>query len=139
MTRATMLDTNVVSEMMRFGANPAVSKFVAGLPAPLLSVAVFHELCYGLELLPHGARKARLAANIEAMRRQFGTCIIEIDAAIARASGDLRARVELRGGELKPLDALIAASALACAARLATRNTKHFQDLGIELVDPWKT
>jgi len=136
--RATMLDTNVVSEMLRVGENASVAKFVAELPAPLLSVVVFHELGYGVELLPVGARKARFAANIEAIRRQFEDCIVEIDSTISRVSGEMRARVELRGGELKPMDALIAASALTRAARLATRNTRHFQNLGIDLVDPWK-
>jgi len=133
-----MLDTNVVSEMMRVGGSPSVAKFVAKLPAPLLSVAVFHELSYGVELLPFGARKARLATNVEAIRRQFEDFIVEIDSTISRVSGELRARVELRGGELKPMDALIAASALTRAARLATRNTKHFVNLGIDLVDPWQ-
>jgi predicted nucleic acid-binding protein len=45
----------------------------------------------------------------------------------------------LSGDALEPLDALIAASAIAASARLATRNTKDFQGLGIELVNPWRT
>jgi predicted nucleic acid-binding protein len=135
--RTTMLDTNVVSELLRVGGSAAVARFVAELPAPLLSVAVFHELGYGVDLLPFGARKARMSSNIETIRRQFTNCIVEVDATIARLSGELRARVQLRGGELKPIDALIAASALTRTALLATRNLRHFQDLGIDLVNPW--
>jgi predicted nucleic acid-binding protein len=133
----TMLDTNVVSDLMRGDGDPAVARFVGEIDAPYLSVIVLHEIAYGLELLPHGAKRARLSANIEAIRAQFSGQLVIVDEAIARLSGELRAQVEKRGGELEPNDALIAATALRRSARLATRNTKHFQGLGLDLVNPW--
>ena len=136
-TRAIMLDTDVVSELMRNGANTGVVQFVAQIETPLLCFIVLHELAYGVELLPAGARKAGFAAMIEAIRSQFAGQFILIDEEDARLSGELRAQVERRGGELKTADALIAASALRRSLRLATRNTRHFQNLGIELVNPW--
>ena len=134
---ATMLDTNVLSELMRVAADPNVARFVATLATPLVSVAVFHELGYGVELLPEGARKARMQARIGGFKAHFEDCTIPVDVEIARLSGKLRATAELRGGELAPMDSLIAACAMSRSARLATRNTRHFKNLGLDLVDPW--
>ncbi len=136
-TRSIMLDTNVVCELMRDEANTAVVHFVAQIETPLLSVVVLHELAYGVELLPAGARKSRFVAAIEAIRSQFAGRFVLVDEEDARLSGELRAQAETRGGELKTADALIAAGALRRSLRLATRNTKHFKNLGIELVNPW--
>ena len=132
-----MLDTNVVAELMRRQANPSVARFVEAIETPLLSVVIMHELAYGVELLPTGARKRRFAASLDSIRTRFAGRLVPVDEDDARLSGELRARVERRGGELKTVEALIAASALRRSLRLATRNTKHFLDLGLELVNPW--
>ena len=84
---ATMLRTNVLSELMRAAANANVARFVATLATPLVSVAVFHELGYGVELLPEGARKARMQARIGGFKAHFEDCTIPIDVEIARLSG----------------------------------------------------
>jgi len=136
-SRAIMLDTNVVSELMRAGADVGVIRFVREIETPLLSVIVLHELGYGVELLPAGARKSRFASSIEAIRAQFAGRFVDVEEGDARLSGELRARVKLRGGMLDTPDALIAASALRRSLRLATRNVKHFANLGIDLVNPW--
>jgi predicted nucleic acid-binding protein len=135
--RTIMLDTNVVSELMRVDANPKVAGFVGEIASPLLSVVVLDELAYGVELLPTGAKKSRFTAMIEAIRAQFEGNFVPVEQDDARLSGELRARVERRGGELKMADAMIAATALRRSVRLATRNTKHFVDLGLDLVNPW--
>ena len=132
-----LLDTNIVSELMRIEPNARVERFVAGIQRPLISAAVFHELAYGVLLLPDGARKFRMLRQIETFRARFSGCTIAIDAEVATLSGRLRAQVQLRGGELKPLDALIGASAMSVPAVLATRNIKDFVDLGVEIVNPW--
>lgn len=135
---AIMLDTNIVSELMRDVANASVAGFVREIEAPFLSVIVLHELAYGVELLPAGKKKARFAAMMEAIRTQFAGQFVDVNEDDAKLSGELRARAEQQGGELKTADALIAASALRRSLRLATRNTKHFMGLGLELVNPWK-
>ncbi len=132
-----MLDTNVVSELMRDDADSSVARFVHEIETPLLSVIVLHELSYGVELLPAGARKSRFAKTIEAIRTQFSGRFIDVGEDDARLSGELRALVKRRGGELDTRDALIGASAVRRSLRLATRNTKHFAHLGIDLVNPW--
>lgn len=136
-SRAIMLDTNVVSELMRDSADAGVARFVREIETPLMSVIVLHELGFGVELLPAGARKSRFAAMIEAVRAQFAGRFVDVNEDDARLSGELRARVKQRGGKLDTPDALIAASALRRSLRLATRNTRHFANLGIDLVNPW--
>lgn len=132
-----MLDTNVLSELLRPGADRRVVAFIEEQEDPIVCAAVFHELTYGVELLPAGTKKARLSAGIETFRRRFRDRTIAIDAEIADISGRLRAGETRSGFALQPMDALVAASAIAASARLATRNTKDFERLGIELVNPW--
>jgi predicted nucleic acid-binding protein len=133
-----LLDTNVVSELLRPEPNANVERFVASVERPLISAAAFHELAYGVDLLPDGARKFRLLRQIEAIQARFSGCTVAISSDVAALSGRLRARIQSRGGELKPMDALIGASAMSVAAILVTRNTKDFVDLGVELLNPWK-
>jgi predicted nucleic acid-binding protein len=137
MTRATLLDTNVVSELLRPGGNPRVAEFVSNLEKPILSSIVFHELFFGLELMPIGRRKTDLSVAIEDVRRRFRDLIVPVDDAVAQIAGKLRANEALAGFEPDGMDALIAACAIASSARLATRNTKDFQRMNIDLVNPW--
>lgn len=137
MRRAVLLDTNVLSELMKATPDARVAQFAAALETPLVSAAVFHELHYGVSLLPEGARKLRMTLRIETFQQEFSASTFAIDASIARVSGQLRAEVQRRGFDLKPMDSLIAACALSRNARLATRNIKHFQRLEMDLVNPW--
>lgn len=132
-----MLDTNVLSELLRPEADGRVVAFIAAQADPVVSVAAFHELVYGVELLPAGARRARLSAGIEGFRRRFRERTVAIDTDIAETAAWLRADEQRSGFVLHTMDALIAASAIAASARLATRNIKDFERLGIELVNPW--
>lgn len=132
-----MLDTNVLSELLRPEADERVVAFIESQSDPIVSAVVFHELTYGVELLPAGRRKARLGAGIETFRRQFRDHTIAVDAEIAEIAGRLRAGETRSGFSLEDTDAFIAACAIAASARLATRNTKDFERFGIELVNPW--
>jgi predicted nucleic acid-binding protein len=131
------LDTNVLSELMQPAPAPGVVRFVGDLDDPLVSAAVFHELAYGVARLPDGKRKARMIVEIDDFHRRYRQRIIVVGFEVARISGKLRADAQGMGRELKPMDALIAASAVFAGAKLATRNVKDFQPLGIDLVNPW--
>ena len=111
--------------------------FVETLANPLVSVVVFHELAYGVEMMPAGIKRARLSAGIETFRNRFVARMVAIDVEIAEIAGRLRAGEARSGFALDAPDAFIAASALTVPARLATRNMRHFERLGIELVNPW--
>jgi predicted nucleic acid-binding protein len=136
-SRATLLDTNVLSELLSREGDPKVLAFVESLANPLVSVVVFHELAYGVEMMPAGIKRARLSAGIETFRNRFLARMVTIDIEIAEIAGRLRAGEARSGFALDAPDAFIAASALTVPARLATRNMRHFERLGIELVNPW--
>jgi toxin FitB len=137
MSGATLLDTNVLSELLSPKGDPKVLAFLGSLANPLVSVVVFHELAYGVEMMPAGIKRARLSAGIETFRNRFLDRAVPISIEIAEIAGRLRAGETRSGFVLDAPDAFIAASALTVPARLATRNTRHFERLGIELVNPW--
>jgi len=133
-----LLDTNVLSEILSQRADESVVAFVESLDRPVISAVTFHELHYGVELMPKGLRRSRLSAGIAAFQERFKDRTIAVEGTVAALSGRLRADEQRAGFTLTPLDSLIAACALASSAMLATRNIKDFKRLGIQLIDPWK-
>jgi len=133
------LDTNVVSELLRKEPARQVVEFIDSCANPVVSVVVFHELAYGVERLEDKVGKARLEAWLDRVRKRFRHRTVEVDVAIAETSGRLRAAAALDGWVLSQMDSMIAASALARSATLATRNTRDFERLGLSLINPWKT
>ena len=121
--KRTLLDTNVLSELLRPDAEPRVVAFLEEQNDPLVSAIVFHELSYGVALLPEGRRKDGLRMGIDAFRRTFRKSTIVVDDEIAGISGRLRAAQRRSGFPLKELDSMIAGCAIAASARLA--NSKH--------------
>lgn len=137
--RVTFLDTNVLSELLRPQGEPKVRDFVERLDNPLVSAIVFHELAYGVEMMPAGTKRARLSAGIEIFRNHYRSRTVFVDVEIAEIAGRLRAGEARSGFKLDAPDAIIAATAITRGACLATRNFRHFERLAIELVDPWIT
>jgi predicted nucleic acid-binding protein len=133
--RPVLLDTDVLSELVRARPDPRVAAFVAGVTSPLISVLTLHELTYGAAHSADPARRERLMAWIDTVRRRFEGRIIDVDA--AEIAGRLRAAAGLAGRQTDPIDALIAASALVRGAAVATRNVRDFEPLGVDLIDPW--
>jgi predicted nucleic acid-binding protein len=134
---AVLLDTNVVSELIKPKPDARVVTFIEAQLDPYLSVITLHELTWGAERVSAPARRARLIAWISAMKSRFGGRLIEVDAEIAEHSGRLRAAAAGTGRVVDAVDTIIAASALARGARVATRNVRDFAPLGVEVVDPW--
>jgi len=115
-SRATLLDTNVLSELLTPKGDPKVLAFVEALANPLVSVVVFHELAYGVEMMPAGIKRARLSAAIETFRNRFLERMVAVDIEIAEIAGRLRAGEARSGFALDAPDAFIAASALTVSA-----------------------
>lgn len=132
-----LLDTNVLSELVRARPQPQVVAFVRAQSDPLISALTIHEIAYGAERAPDPARRAKLLAWVAQIRRQFAGRIVAIDADIAEQAGRLRAAAAAQGASTDPVDALIAACAVARAASVATRNTRDFEAYGVGLIDPW--
>jgi len=135
-----VLDTNVVSEIMR--PRPA-AEVLAWLDAQAatelwLTSTVAAELMFGVARLPDGGRKQQFARNLSGMlEREFAGRVLPFDLAAASVLAELLARRERAGQALALADAQIASVCLAHGATLATRNQKHFEGIGLALVNPW--
>ncbi len=134
---SVLLDTNVLSELVRPHPDARVVAYVGGVASPLVSVLTLHELTYGAARSPDPARRERLMAWIDTVRRRFGRRIIDVDADVAEIAGRLRAAADGEGRPADPIDALIAASALLRDAAVATRNVRDFEPLGVRWENPW--
>lgn len=132
-----LLDTNVLSELVRPKPDPRIQAFVRAQVDPLISVLTIHEISYGADRAPDPARRAKLAAWVAAIRNQFAGRIVEIDSDIAEQAGRLRAAAAAQGATADPIDALIAACAIARGATIATRNVRDFVTFGVNVIDPW--
>lgn len=135
-----VLDTNVVSELMRAEPAPAVVEWLrqsssAGLYTTAVTVA---EIRYGIARLPEGQRRESLHQAANEIFAAFPRQVLPFDLAAAGAYADVVAGRERLGHPIDGFDAQIAAICRTRTAALATRNTKDFTDTGIEVVDPWQ-
>jgi predicted nucleic acid-binding protein len=130
-----ILDTNVVPEIIRLAPDRQVAAwFNATHPDDVFTTAITEaELWFGVAQLPRGRRRDDVEARVARILALFRPGIISFDSAAARFFGPLAARHP----DMDPLDGEIAAIALAHGATIATRNTRHFADCGVELIDPW--
>jgi toxin FitB len=135
-----LLDTNVVSELMRPRPAAVVESWVGGQPvaAMFISAITEAELRYGLALLPEGRRQRRLLAQAEAMLGEdFAGRILPFDSAAAAAYAPIAAARRLAGRPMSQADAQIAAIAASRGAAIATRNVSDFAGCGLAVLDPW--
>lgn len=131
-----LLDTNVVSELVRPRPAPQVRAWLASREEVALSVVSIEELVFGIERAP-AARRPRLAAWFDDLLDNLAR-IEEVTAGIARAAGELRARRMRAGRPVTQADMLIAATALVHGWTLATRNVADFEDCGVLILDPFE-
>ena len=135
-----ILDTNVLSELMRPTPSSRVVAWVAKQPATeLFTTSVTEaEIFYGLELLTKGKRREGLLAAAEAMfAEDMAGRVLGFDSDAARAFSKIAARRRALGKLISHADAQIAAITQVRAAKLATRNVADFKDCGVNVVDPW--
>lgn len=135
-----VLDTNVVSELMRSAPDPGVSAWVASQGGLWLTAVSEAELRLGVALMPVGARASAVGAAVAAMLAEdFAGRILPFDGAAARAYAAICADRRAGGRPIAAFDAMIAAIALAHGATVATRNLRDFEGCGVDLVNPWAT
>jgi toxin FitB len=137
-----LLDTNVISELVRPAPDPTVTAYVDSLaPEHVFTAAIcIAEIHYGLARMPHGARRDALAARIATfLGMGFPEQILPFDAPCAALYGQIRHQREAAGRPITVEDAMIAATAQAYSVQaIATRNTKDFLECGVPLIDPWQ-
>ncbi len=133
-----LLDTNVLSEMLKPAPDPGVIEFLRARHNSLwLSVVVLYELEYGVSLLPPGRRRRRLAALVGGIAANYDDRILPVDREAARRAARFSARARRAGNPAQTGDALIAGTAEAGSLVVATRNTKHFAPFDVESINPW--
>lgn len=135
-----VLDTNVVSELMRPAPAPAVMAWLQRHPSHdvFTSAITVAEIRYGIARLPAGRRRETLAQAATEIFAAFPDQILPFDLAAAIAYADIVSRRESLGTPIDGFDAQIAAVCRARAADLATRNGKDFADTGIAVTNPWQ-
>jgi toxin FitB len=134
-----VLDTNVVSELMRPDPAPGVARWVRGrdrreLRTTAITVA---EVRYGIARLADGRRKQALLAAADEVFAAFGDQVLPVDGAAAEQYAVIASGRERAGKSAAGFDALIAAVCRSRGAALATRNVSDFEGTGIEVIDPW--
>jgi toxin FitB len=135
-----VLDTNVLSELMRRRPAPRVVEWVDEQDASALAITAITvaELLYGVARLRDGARKGKLASAVHALvREDFAGRVLPFDVAAASEYADLVSERERQGRPVSAADGQIGAICRHRRARLATRNVRDFEATGVVVLDPW--
>jgi len=136
-----IVDTNVVSEMMRAVPEPIVLRWFSSQADEDLKITAITlaEILYGIELLPQGKRREALRTGAEKM---FGVVftghILTFDDKAVRAFAVITSSRRKQGRPISDFDSQIAAIARAHGATLATRDTDDFEGCGVKLINPWE-
>ena len=135
-----VLDTNVLSEVMKPAPAPAVAQWMVrergrGLFTTAVSEA---EIIYGIAILPEGRRKRDLGAAAQDILALFAGRILPFDSVAAREFAAIVADRRRLGRPINDFDAQIAATARAHGMMLATRDIHDFAETGIQIINPWE-
>jgi toxin FitB len=134
-----ILDTNVLSALMHMRPDKNVVAWLDRQSRTSIwttSITVL-EVRFGLQIMAGGKRGSALMQAFAEVVERIGHRVVPFDAAAAQQAADLMASRHKKGhpGELR--DTMIAGIVLAQHATLATRNTAHFDDVSVPLINPW--
>lgn len=134
-----VLDTNVVSELMRPEPAPGVASWIRDRDRRELrtTVITLAEVRYGIARLPDGRRKQVLLGAADEIFSAFADQILPVDAAATEHYAVIASSRERAGKPIPGFDALIAAVCRSKNAVLATRNISGFNGTGVEVINPW--
>jgi hypothetical protein len=136
-----ILDTNVLSEMLRSAPDARVSGWLTAQPmTQMFTTAVTEaEIRYGVSRLPIGQRKDALQSAVDGLfNEDMSGRILPFDSEAAKLYAEIVSGRERVGRPMSQFDAEIAAVARSRGAKLATRNTTDFEGCGIDLINPWR-
>jgi len=136
-----LLDTNIISEIMRVKPSPLVVEWLNNQDSHSLfvSTVTIGKIEYSLQILPDGKKQINLRRKFERFITQaFSYRVLDIDSASAKLYGTIMSDRRNSGLSTSVPDGQIAAIARSNKMRIVTRNTKDFKNCGIEIVDPFK-
>ncbi|MBI4194540.1 MAG: type II toxin-antitoxin system VapC family toxin [Betaproteobacteria bacterium] len=137
-----LLDTNVVSELMKPAPAESVARWMAAQPATSVytSSITEAEILLGVMLLPAGRRRNAIQAAAEAMfAEDFAGRILAFGSDAARLYARIGMERRRAGRPISHFDAQIAATARSAGASIATRNVADFDGCGVKVINPWET
>jgi len=137
-----VLDTNVVSEMMKAAPSPTVLSWMNHQDASglFLTAVTVGEIRYGLRVLPQGKRRRSLEEGFERILAEgFAGRILAFDEAAAHRYGEVMGRRKEIGRPLAILDGQIASIAGSNGYSVATRNIQDFIECGVEVLNPFSS
>ena len=136
-----ILDTNVISELMRSTPEPKVLKWLKVQKATNLAITAIGiaEIQRGISRLPKGKKRKTLHINFTSfVEEAFLGRILPFDEHAAYIYGDVAAEREQAGFNTDAVDLMIVAIAKSYNAEIVTRNTKDFKNCGVKLINPWE-
>lgn len=132
-----LLDTNVLSEILRPTPDRGVLDFIGEAEPVFISIVSVHELRFGIERLPTGQRQKRLREWLSQIEGLYADGIVGLRIEEAESAAQLRAQAARQGRTLHLGDGLIAGTALCHGLVLVTRNVGDFAGLPVRVLDPW--
>lgn len=136
-----VLDTNVLSELLRAIPEPAVARWTASQPLNTLftTTVTQAEMLYGAKLLASGQRRRQLEEALAALfEEDFAGRVLPFDGDAAVAYAGIAVERKLSGRPISQFDAQIAAIARSRGGYLATRNVGDFAACGLDIINPWQ-
>ena len=135
-----VLDTNVLSALMQRTPDRGTAAWADQQPRTSLwtTSVTAYEIRSGIELLPAGRRRTDLELAFDKLvNGLLDHRVLPFDFAAADAAGTIAGIQAKAGRPVEIRDVQIAGIAVACKASLATRNVRHFQGIGLTIIDPW--
>jgi predicted nucleic acid-binding protein len=135
-----VLDTNVLSELMKPQPATAVMAWADQLSAGAVAITAMNEaeILHGIARLPDSQRKQQLQQSWSTLVADvLQHPVLPFNSAAAHWYAALVSHRERMARPISSADAVIAATALAHDGQLATRNTTDFEAIGLPLINPW--
>jgi len=133
LSTSLLVDTNVLSELVRKRPDAGVLQWAQGVRRVALSAVTVEEVYYGLSWKPN----ARVQLWFEGFLDTHCE-VLPVTAGIAKRSGEIRGQLQVRGETRSSADMIIASTAQEHQLTLVTRNVRHFEDCGIPLFNPFQ-
>jgi predicted nucleic acid-binding protein len=135
-----LLDTNVLSEFAKPTVDPAVLSWMRTTDELQMAISVISvgEIQKGISRMPEGKRQQELQAWLDnELIPRFGDRALPLELTDLQRWGRLWGEAKKSGDSLPPVDTLLAACAFNRNLIVVTRNTRDFERVGVEIINPW--